>query len=308
MILDDRGLSGSPGVPRQRGAPDAHLVPTRIVTMSTPNPRTRSDLVAELQLPPGQAERLLETFRRSDVWLRIGLAFLAACIMWAATLAWAPRFSYRSGFTPPRDIVARTRFNVVDKEETERRRIEARGQTLAVYSNDKQPLVELRQALKDAVFQLTRSESYEKVDRQRQRAWADFLRATRIRIAEADEAFCIGSGAVADSYLRTDKILAVAQQTGSQAIHPGYGFLSENADFAEQCAAHKIRFIGPTAEQIRIFGLKHTARELATKTRVPLLPGTGLLGSLDEALHTAGHIGYPVMLKSTAGGGGIGMR
>jgi len=127
-------------------------------------------------------------------------------------------------------------------------------------------------------------------------------------VAEADEAFCIGSGAVADSYLRTDKILAVAQQTGSQAIHPGYGFLSENADFAEQCAAHKIRFIGPTAEQIRIFGLKHTARELATKTRVPLLPGTGLLGSLDEALHTAGHIGYPVMLKSTAGGGGIGMR
>ncbi|MDT8363234.1 MAG: urea carboxylase [Nitrosomonas sp.] len=127
-------------------------------------------------------------------------------------------------------------------------------------------------------------------------------------VAEADEAFCIGSGAVADSYLRTDKILAVAQQTGSQAIHPGYGFLSENADFAEQCAAHKIRFIGPTAEQIRIFGLKHTARELATKTQVPLLPGTGLLGSLDEALHAASHISYPVMLKSTAGGGGIGMR
>ncbi|MCC6922643.1 MAG: urea carboxylase [Nitrosomonas sp.] len=127
-------------------------------------------------------------------------------------------------------------------------------------------------------------------------------------VTEADEAFCIGDGAVADSYLRTDKILDVARQTGSQAIHPGYGFLSENADFAEQCATHQIRFIGPTAEQIRIFGLKHTARELATKNQVPLLPGTGLLNHLDEALHTAGHIGYPVMLKSTAGGGGIGMR
>ncbi|PTN11248.1 urea carboxylase [Nitrosomonas aestuarii] len=127
-------------------------------------------------------------------------------------------------------------------------------------------------------------------------------------VLEADEAYCIGSGAVADSYLCTDKILEVAQQAGAQAIHPGYGFLSENADFAEQCAAHHICFIGPSPAQMRTFGLKHTARELAKKNRVPLLPGTDLLDSLDEALHAAAHIGFPVMLKSTAGGGGIGIR
>ncbi len=127
-------------------------------------------------------------------------------------------------------------------------------------------------------------------------------------VLEADEAYCIGSGVAADSYLRTDKILEIAQQSGAQAIHPGYGFLSENADFAEQCAGHRICFIGPTPEQMRTFGLKHTARELAKQNQVPLLPGTDLLGSLDEALHAAAHIGYPVMLKSTAGGGGIGIR
>ena len=127
-------------------------------------------------------------------------------------------------------------------------------------------------------------------------------------VSKADEAFCIGDGAAADSYLRTDKILSVARQSGSQAIHPGYGFLSENAAFAGQCKAHHICFIGPAAEHIRTFGRKHTARELAVQNRIPLLPGTGLLNGLDEALHAATHIGYPVMLKSTAGGGGIGMR
>lgn len=127
-------------------------------------------------------------------------------------------------------------------------------------------------------------------------------------VFNADEAVCIGEGPAADSYLRADKILAVARQTGAQAIHPGYGFLSENADFEERCAAQGIRFIGPTAEQLRTFGRKHTAREIATQSNVPLLPGTGLLDSLDEALHAASQIGYPVMLKSTAGGGGIGMR
>ncbi|MDR4516098.1 MAG: urea carboxylase [Nitrosomonas sp.] len=127
-------------------------------------------------------------------------------------------------------------------------------------------------------------------------------------VSEADEAYCIGDGPAADSYLRADKILAVAQQAKVQAVHPGYGFLSENADFADQCALQHIRFIGPTAQQMRVFGLKHTARELALENKVPLLPGTGLLSGLDEALHAAAHIGYPVMLKSTAGGGGIGMR
>jgi urea carboxylase len=127
-------------------------------------------------------------------------------------------------------------------------------------------------------------------------------------VLEADEAYCIGSGAAAESYLRTDKILEVATHAGAKAIHPGYGFLSEKADFAEQCIAHGICFIGPTPQQMRAFGLKHTARELALQNRMPLLPGTGLLENLEEALHQAVYIGYPVMLKSTAGGGGIGMR
>ncbi len=127
-------------------------------------------------------------------------------------------------------------------------------------------------------------------------------------VTEADEAYRIGSGLAAESYLRTDKILKIAQQTGAQAIHPGYGFLSEKADFAAQCATHGICFIGPTPQQMRDFGLKHTARALALENQVPLLPGTGLLEDLNDACHQAKHIGYPVMLKSTAGGGGIGMR
>ncbi|MDO9469743.1 MAG: urea carboxylase [Nitrosomonas sp.] len=127
-------------------------------------------------------------------------------------------------------------------------------------------------------------------------------------VTEADETYCIGSGIAAESYLRADKILEIAQQAGAQAIHPGYGFLSEKADFAEQCIAHGICFIGPTPGQMRAFGLKHTARALALENQVPLLPGTDLLKNLEAACHQAKHIGYPVMLKSTAGGGGIGMR
>ncbi len=127
-------------------------------------------------------------------------------------------------------------------------------------------------------------------------------------VSEADEAYCIGSGIASESYLNTDKILQIAQQAGAQAIHPGYGFLSEKADFAEQCIAHGICFIGPTPQQMRAFGLKHTARALALENQVPLLPGTDLLENLEAACHQAKHIGYPVMLKSTAGGGGIGMR
>lgn len=127
-------------------------------------------------------------------------------------------------------------------------------------------------------------------------------------VLEADEAYCIGSGVAAESYLRADKILEIAGRAGAKAIHPGYGFLSEKADFAEQCAAHGICFIGPTPQQMRAFGLKHTARALALQNQMPLLPGTDLLENMEEALHQAAYIGYPVMLKSTAGGGGIGMR
>jgi len=127
-------------------------------------------------------------------------------------------------------------------------------------------------------------------------------------VTEADEAHSIGSGVAAESYLRADKILQVARDSGAQAIHPGYGFLSENAGFAEQCAAEGIRFIGPSPQQMRAFGLKHTARALALQNQVPLLPGTGLLENVDQALHEAAQTGYPLMLKSTAGGGGIGMR
>jgi urea carboxylase len=127
-------------------------------------------------------------------------------------------------------------------------------------------------------------------------------------VLDADEAVCIGPAPATESYLNADKILQVALETGAEAIHPGYGFLSENADFAEACEAAGIAFIGPTPQQMRDFGLKHTARELAEKSGVPLLPGTGLLANAAEAHAQATQIGYPVMLKSTAGGGGIGMQ
>jgi len=127
-------------------------------------------------------------------------------------------------------------------------------------------------------------------------------------VLDADTSICIGDGLASESYLCPDKILEAARQTGAQAIHPGYGFLSENALFAEQCAAQGICFLGPTSEQIRTFGLKHTARTLARQLDVPMLPGTGLLDTIETACQEAHRIGYPVMLKSTAGGGGIGMR
>ena len=127
-------------------------------------------------------------------------------------------------------------------------------------------------------------------------------------VLDADEAYCVGPAPAAESYLNVDKILQVAQQSGAQAIHPGYGFLSENASFAERCEALGIVFIGPTPQQMRDFGLKHTARALAEKNGVPLLPGTGLLAGAEDAKLQAEKIGYPVMLKSTAGGGGIGMQ
>jgi urea carboxylase len=133
--------------------------------------------------------------------------------------------------------------------------------------------------------------------------------ANSLHVSLADEAVCIGPAPAAESYLKADKILEAARASGAQGIHPGYGFLSENPDFADACEAAGIAFIGPTRAQMRAFGLKHTARELAEQAGVPLLPGTGLLA--DDVAHArleAARIGYPVMLKSTAGGGGIGMR
>ncbi len=127
-------------------------------------------------------------------------------------------------------------------------------------------------------------------------------------VLECDEAFPIGPAAASESYLRGDRILAVAKESGAQAIHPGYGFLSENTDFATACEAAGIAFIGPSPEHIRAFGLKHVARDLARVQKVPLVPGTDLLPDCASALVAAEIIGYPVMLKSTAGGGGIGMR
>ncbi|MDX1734321.1 MAG: biotin carboxylase N-terminal domain-containing protein, partial [Halioglobus sp.] len=132
--------------------------------------------------------------------------------------------------------------------------------------------------------------------------------ADSLHVRDADQAVCLGEGAAADTYLDIDKILAAAAATGAQAIHPGYGFLSENAAFVRRCEEQGIAFIGPTPEQIEVFGLKHRARELAQNAGVPLSPGTELLQDLEDSVAAAGAIGYPVMLKSTAGGGGIGMQ
>jgi urea carboxylase len=129
-----------------------------------------------------------------------------------------------------------------------------------------------------------------------------------LHVMQADETVYLGPAPAKESYLRQDKLLAAAKATGAQAIHPGYGFLSENAEFAAACNATGIDFIGPTPEQMRAFGLKHTARALAHKHGVPLLPGSELVDDIHAAQSAARHIGFPVMLKSTAGGGGIGMQ
>jgi len=129
-----------------------------------------------------------------------------------------------------------------------------------------------------------------------------------MHVARAGEAVCVGPAAAAQSYLDVDAILAAAKATGAEAIHPGYGFLSENPDFAEECAKAGIVFIGPSPAHMRAFGLKHKARELALAAGVPLAPGSGLVSSLADAELEASRIGYPLMLKSTAGGGGIGLQ
>jgi urea carboxylase len=129
-----------------------------------------------------------------------------------------------------------------------------------------------------------------------------------LHVAMADEAHLLGPAPVAESYINQSKLLEVAAKSGAQAVHPGYGLLSENPGFADACENAGMAFIGPTPAQMRAFGLKHTARERAVECRVPLVPGSGLLKDADEAVVEAARIGFPVMLKSTAGGGGIGMR
>ncbi len=130
-----------------------------------------------------------------------------------------------------------------------------------------------------------------------------------LHVKFADEAVCIGKPASADSYLNMAHIMAAAEITNADAIHPGYGFLAENSNFAKICADHGIKFIGPTPEMINSMGDKVTAKETMIKAGVPVVPGVeGLLQDVPHAIKSAKEIGYPVILKATAGGGGKGMR
>jgi acetyl-CoA carboxylase biotin carboxylase subunit len=130
-----------------------------------------------------------------------------------------------------------------------------------------------------------------------------------LHVRFADEAVCIGPPASSESYLNIPRIMAAVEITNADAVHPGYGFLAENADFAEVCREYGIKFIGPTPEQIRSMGDKITAKETMIKAKVPCIPGSeGLLRDLKTGLKLAKDIGYPIILKATAGGGGKGMR
>ncbi len=130
-----------------------------------------------------------------------------------------------------------------------------------------------------------------------------------LHVKFADEAVCIGKPASADSYLNIPHIMAAAEITNADAVHPGYGFLAENAKFSQICSDHGIKFIGPTPDMINKMGDKITAKETMIKAGVPVIPGgEGLLKSIEEAKELAKKVGYPVILKATAGGGGKGMR
>lgn len=125
----------------------------------------------------------------------------------------------------------------------------------------------------------------------------------------ADEAVCIGSHLPGDSYLNSKRILAAAEITNADAIHPGYGFLAENAEFAEMCEANDIIWIGPSAQLINDMGNKSLAKSMMARAGLPVIPGTsGSVDTEEDALRTAGEIGYPVMIKAASGGGGKGMR
>jgi acetyl-CoA carboxylase biotin carboxylase subunit len=129
-----------------------------------------------------------------------------------------------------------------------------------------------------------------------------------LHVRFADEAVCIGPARSSESYLNIAAIISAAEITAAEAIHPGYGFLAENPNFAEVCETCKLTFIGPTPEAIRLMGDKNQARKRMSELGLPVLPGTEVLGSDEEALKAAKKIGYPVMVKASAGGGGKGMR
>ncbi|NTW10893.1 MAG: acetyl-CoA carboxylase biotin carboxylase subunit, partial [Chlorobiaceae bacterium] len=133
--------------------------------------------------------------------------------------------------------------------------------------------------------------------------------AESMHVKYADEAVCIGPALSRESYLNIPRIIAAAEVTNADAIHPGYGFLAENADFAEVCDSVGIKFIGPTARMINQMGDKNTAKATMITAGVPVVPGSpGLVTDLREALVTAKKTGYPIIIKPTAGGGGKGMR
>ena len=130
-----------------------------------------------------------------------------------------------------------------------------------------------------------------------------------LHVRFADEAICIGPPPSRDSYLNVPAVISAAEIAGADAIHPGYGLLSENANFAEVCRASNIKFIGPPPEVTRMMGEKSTARQTMKKAKVPILPGSdGVIESEGAALEWAQSVGYPVILKAVAGGGGRGMR
>jgi len=130
-----------------------------------------------------------------------------------------------------------------------------------------------------------------------------------LHVRFADEDVCIGKAAASESYLNIPRIIAAAEVTGAEAVHPGYGFLAENAEFSEICARSELTFIGPTPAQIRSMGDKATARATMMKVGVPTVPGSeGVIGSVEEAIPVAEEMGFPIMIKASAGGGGKGMR
>ena len=132
--------------------------------------------------------------------------------------------------------------------------------------------------------------------------------ATALHARYADEAYCIGGGPAAESYLNASSIIEAARRCGAEAVHPGYGFLSEQAEFAEACAAAGLVFIGPSPATLRLLGDKVAARRLAEAAGVPGVPGTlGRVG-VEEALAVASRLGYPLIIKAAAGGGGKGIR
>jgi len=132
--------------------------------------------------------------------------------------------------------------------------------------------------------------------------------ADALHVKLADEAYCIGPKLSKDSYLSFPALLSVAEKTGADGIHPGYGFVSENADFAEACENAGIKFIGPSSDSIKIMGIKDVARTTMEAAGVPLVPGTGIVPDIETGKEWAANIGYPVIIKATAGGGGKGIR